>query len=711
MGKLYEELKRRKVFRVAAVYAVVAWVLIQVADTVLPALQMPEWTVSFVTVLFILGFIPTLIAAWAYEITPDGVKSDAVSQPLVQTSSPANQYLIYATFLLVLVVASFQVFDRFSSLDENSAGTNQATSGFEIGVMRAKISLGEIDPQPITINTNNSTISPDGTLVASTAYIDGIYQVRLRNIDELQFRTMLEGSDINPISGVLFSPDSQRLLLDTGNGLQVLDVDGAPPIMLATEITSTTGRIGSRSYAWLDNEWVVFRNRLDRSLYRASIVSRQTELLYVNMESRESFKQLATLPDSNRILATIDDNLNPGIASNSIYIVDITTGAKTRLINNAFAPHYLSSGHIAFIRDQALWVVSFDVKLGETMGAEYATNISPILASQTGGFANYSVTNSGLLVYQEIQNIQAERELVWVDIEGNRARLELPPGRYRDPVLSPEGDRLVLTLFQLNGDSDLWVFNLQTNTLSRVTFSGEAFNVIWSLDGERLIYERSGSPGIWISNANGIGDPQRITTSDTRSIPNSITPDGSQLIYMSGFGNAFDFSEVSLEDENHENRVLLASGFNEVAASISPDGNWLAYNNNETGMHQIYLRPYPNVNDGKWQITSAGGWEASWGPDGETLYYVSQTNEEDTGTRGLYSVPLTLGADVSIGTPTRLATGLSVNGGDYPNYDVHPDERQFIGFEVDTRATQSQEEFLILVSNWFEELNRLAPSD
>ena len=95
MGKLFEEIKRRKVFRVGAVYAVVAWVLIQVADTVLPALQMPQWTVSFVTVLFILGFPVAVILAWAYEVTPEGIKSDAKAQATQFVVRTSDQKLIY----------------------------------------------------------------------------------------------------------------------------------------------------------------------------------------------------------------------------------------------------------------------------------------------------------------------------------------------------------------------------------------------------------------------------------------------------------------------------------------------------------------------------------------------------------------------------------------------------------------------------------------
>lgn len=109
MGKLFEELKRRKVFRVAAVYAVVAWVLIQVADTVLPALQMPDWTVSFVTVLFILGFPIAIILAWAYESTPTGIKPDTIVQAANGMPATSAQKVNYIILAIVLLVAGIQV--------------------------------------------------------------------------------------------------------------------------------------------------------------------------------------------------------------------------------------------------------------------------------------------------------------------------------------------------------------------------------------------------------------------------------------------------------------------------------------------------------------------------------------------------------------------------------------------------------------------------
>ena len=122
MGSLFQEIQRRKVFRVAAVYAVVAWVLIQVADTVLPALQLPDWTVTFITVFFILGFPIAVILAWAYDVTPEGIKSDSGRHTAPVDTSSSDHKLIYATFSLVLLVAGFQISEQFLSGDAEPDG-------------------------------------------------------------------------------------------------------------------------------------------------------------------------------------------------------------------------------------------------------------------------------------------------------------------------------------------------------------------------------------------------------------------------------------------------------------------------------------------------------------------------------------------------------------------------------------------------------------
>ena len=74
MSSFFDELKRRKVFRVAVAYAIVAWILVEVAATILPIFEAPDWTVQVFTVFIMLGFPIALILSWAYDLTPHGVE-------------------------------------------------------------------------------------------------------------------------------------------------------------------------------------------------------------------------------------------------------------------------------------------------------------------------------------------------------------------------------------------------------------------------------------------------------------------------------------------------------------------------------------------------------------------------------------------------------------------------------------------------------------
>ena len=105
MGNLFQEFKRRKVFRVAAVYAIVAWLIIQVAGEILPTFDAPQWVNQTLVLFLILGFPLALVLAWALEMTPEGIKADAVAQPLQTTVQSTDRKLIYAILGLVLLVA------------------------------------------------------------------------------------------------------------------------------------------------------------------------------------------------------------------------------------------------------------------------------------------------------------------------------------------------------------------------------------------------------------------------------------------------------------------------------------------------------------------------------------------------------------------------------------------------------------------------------
>ena len=138
-------------------------------------------------------------------------------------------------------------------------------------------------------------------------------------------------------------------------------------------------------------------------------------------------------------------------------------------------------------------------------------------------------------------------------------------------------------------------------------------------------------------------------------------------------------------------------------AEISPDGRWLAYQSNETGHDEIYVRPFPNVDDGKRLVSPSGGMQPLWARNGRELFF------ESSG--ALMRVPLTMGSTLEAGTPTKLIDGPQSYGLPGRMYDVSPDGRRFLMIKeiagVDEVPPSAR---LILVQNWFQELKRLVPT-
>lgn len=184
MGNLFQELKRRKVFRVAVAYAIVAWVLIQISGEVLPTFGAPGWVNQTIIFLFILGFLPTLIAAWAYEITPQGIRADTGSQPQQVVAPPTDRKLIYAIFGLVLLVAGFQISDRFVT-GVRVGGTASTQSGSTTGSsqsIRTSIPLGIFERRLNPPMYNEVAISADGTRSAYTGQTNGVPRLYIHNL-------------------------------------------------------------------------------------------------------------------------------------------------------------------------------------------------------------------------------------------------------------------------------------------------------------------------------------------------------------------------------------------------------------------------------------------------------------------------------------------------------------------------------------------------
>jgi len=702
MGKLLEELKRRKVFRVVAVYSVAAWVLIQVADTVLPALQMPAWTVSFVTILFILGFPIAVILAWAYEVTPEGIKSDSLAQPAQAVPIAVVHPINYVILGIVLLVAGFQFADRFLFVGQQSANQSalnlQADQG--TNVMRASINLDQLLPRLGRSGARTQlAITADGSkLIYSNvvATLDGAgEQVFVKNLVTQQTRMIYEGT--LGFNYPRISPDDRSVLLSSVTDLIIVPIDtGLSQTIVLDKYAGTPG-------AWLSSEEIVY-TELDGSLHQKSLLTGVDVGLTPPREGRVHALP-HVLPGGDKILY-IDTEAFDG-SSAKVNIIDLSDNSTKTIIEGGYLAQYVPSGHIVFLRDGALLAAPFDIATSEIIGPIVQT-VDGIDSQSDRILGSYTISDRGRLVYlQGEESKRGDRVLVWVDRLGEIEEIPVPPGTYTDPELSPDGQSLALTLTQADGSSDIWVYDLSRETFARRTFVGNARNSKWTPDGTELVYQLSAALGrgpIWSISSDGSGQAKQILA--TAATPDSFSAIDGKLHYLDGIIGRSNINSLTFSDNAWISAPLVSSQDNIWGGAVSPNGRWIALVSDESDRGQVYVRPYPDIENGKWQISTRGGREPMWGPNGDELFFLTVAGV-------LMSVTIDGGQTFSSGIPQPLLTGFDYDAYDPPNYAVSNDGQRFIQFQVGNNIMSAGIETgpatLTVVENWFEELKRLAP--
>ena len=233
--------------------------------------------------------------------------------------------------------------------------------------------------------------------------------------------------------------------------------------------------------------------------------------------------------------------------------------------------------------------------------------------------------SDGTLVYVS-GGAAGARTLVWVDRLGHETAIPAPSRVYVYPRLSPDGTGVAIYVGDY--EQDIWLWDLARTTLTRVTFDpGIDAYPVWTPDGRRLIFssERAGARNLFWQAADGTGAVERLTDSPNLQNATAVSPDGRRLLFSeTGTKTGEDVMQVEL-DGTHHVTPLVQSSFTERNGIISPDGRWLAYEANDSGQFEIYVRPFPEVNSGHWQVSTGGGTRPLWARNGQELFYLSPT--------------------------------------------------------------------------------------
>jgi serine/threonine-protein kinase len=306
-----------------------------------------------------------------------------------------------------------------------------------------------------------------------------------------------------------------------------------------------------------------------------------------------------------------------------IAVLDLETGDWKTLLEGGYHGRYVSSGHLLYASGGTLRAVAFDLARLEPRGA--SVEVAPELVTSDWGLAVFDVAEDGTLVYLDAPGgVSTESTLVWVDRDGRETPLDLRAATYRTPRISPDGRRLAVS------DGDIWIVDLTHPTAepTRLTFAPEMdWFPVWTPDGSRLVFGswRGGEfSNLFVQSAEG-GTPERLTTSPDLQVPTTITPDGASVVFnrLSFREDRFGLQRVQLEPPRTV-ESLLETPHDEHNGEVSPDGRWLAYEGEHEarpGYLDVYVRPFPDVNAGQWQVSPAGGIQPAWSRNGSELFY------------------------------------------------------------------------------------------
>ncbi len=461
-------------------------------------------------------------------------------------------------------------------------------------------------------------ISPDGRMIAYLGPGDQGARIWLRRLDQLS-ATPVAGTENG--TSPFFSPDSRKLgFISRGTSVRIASLDGAPTVTLTDKANSTSGD-------WGDDGYVYFE--MDSGLARIKPSGGAPEPVHVFSPERNEVgaEWPFVLPGGRGVLFRSRRG-GQGPADFDIMVSKLPNGPAHPLIRGIYA-RYVASGHLLVVTaDGKLISVPFDPDKLQMTGSPVA--LMEGIGVRVGGFnVDLSLSRTGTLVYTTGSTLGSRRPF-WVSRDGKDAPVEAgwdPQGLILSAALSPDGKALAIELSR-DGKSDIWVKQLPTGPFSRITF-GDTASVRpgWSPDGREVYYvsDRTGTGvgGIYARKADGTGGARQVVLSDRAFGQVVPSRDGRWLVTRTPGNSEGNGDILAFRPGDSTVVPLVATAASELFPALSPDGRWLAYQSNESGSFEIYVRPFPETGSAKWQVSTAGGNEPKWSSTGRELFYIN----------------------------------------------------------------------------------------
>jgi hypothetical protein len=383
-----------------------------------------------------------------------------------------------------------------------------------------------------------------------------------------------------------------------------------------------------------------------------------------------------------------------------VAVADVSTGDH-RVLVSALYGLYAVSGHLLYVSwpNSAVMFQLFDPQ-EMTLHGEARILTEQVRLGAVGAphfVPDLTISLTGTLMGTSGGGQRNTTEVVWVSRDGTVEPVDpawtdqLGGGGGGRVMLSPDGTRLAVTL-----GAEIWIKDLDSGTMTKLTFEG-GFRPGWSPDGQYVTFisGRDGLRKAYRRRADGTGSAELLLEHNWQVHEVAYSPDGEWLVHRIGGGGAGDLYAVRTNGEG-DPEPLVVSHAQESNPGVSPNGRWFAYASLETGRSEIWVRPFPNTQDGSWMISPNGGSEPMWAQSGEELFYRDGNND-------LVSVPITEGSTFTYGEPRVLFSARDYRSSTYNReYTVAPDGQRFIFVRW---LYERRPHRVFVIDNVFEELN------
>ena len=541
-------------------------------------------------------------------------------------------------------------------------------------------------------------LAPDGSRLAYLALSSGKTRLMVRERGELAPR-VLEGTE--GADGPFFSPDGRWIGYSAAGKLYKVPVSGGSPVLLADQTgDATTLEFTLAGGAWFEDDRILFTDGYF-NLRQVSAAGGPVTIV-ARPPSNGGMVFPTALPRPDVILATMCGN---NCAQMTLTALNLKTLAQDTILSNAARGWYLPTGHLVVVQqDGSLRAGRFD--LDRLRFREPPAVVFAGVQLELGTTPELSIADDGTMVYLAANQAGSDATVARVDRTG--AARTLDPDwseRFTSMALSPDGRQVAVSTPE-GGANIMWVKQLPAGPLTRLSFDGTInYRPAWRPDSRSLSYTSDRvvpNSFLYQVRADGSARPERLLPTDTTQVDEAVwSRDGRWLVYRAGItAGVRDIYARSLSGDT--SRMTVAAGaFDEYMPALSPDGRWIAYVSTESGREEIYVRPFPDADRARWQVSSAGGSAPAWSHSGRELFYVDRADS-------LIALSVTGTTEFQV-TARRALFGTRpfVMLPFHRSYDVGVDDQSFVMLKR-TSTFGAEANRLTVVLNWFTELDTKA---